>query len=65
MSLSLKVMNFNMFSNMLKDMLNKHSIQYLVRVLLATFSKIYSENQEHSTEWKDLKIRHVTRKGVH
>lgn len=25
-SFSLKVMNFNMFRNMLKDMLNKHSI---------------------------------------
>lgn len=64
MSLSLEVMNFNMFSNMLKDMLNKHSIQDLARVLLATFSKIYSENQERSSEWKDLKIRHVIRKGV-
>lgn len=41
-------------------MLNEHSIQDLAWVLLAIFSKIYSENKECSTEWKDLKICHVT-----
>lgn len=55
----------NKLVNLLKDTLNQHSIQDVAWVLLATFSKIYSENEEHNTEQKDLKVHHVTRKGAH
>lgn len=34
-------------------------------VFLTIFSEIYSENQEHDIELKDLKTCHVIRKGVH
>lgn len=36
----------------------KHSIQAVAWVLLATFSQIYSENQEQKIEYKDLKTLH-------